>query len=84
MNTRRRLATNRTYISAIIKSLSGDSFSALVNGYRIRYAQKLMKEHPDMSITEIAAESGFSSRSAFYRNFKDITGMSPAQWKGNQ
>ena len=76
-----RLATNRTYISAIIKSLSGDSFSNLINSYRIRYAQKLMTEHPEMSITEIAAESGFSSRSAFYRNFKDITGQSPAEWK---
>ena len=76
-----RLATNRTYVSAIIKSLSGDSFSTLVNGYRVRYAQKLMQEHPKMSVTEIAEESGFSSRSAFYRNFKDITGLSPAEWK---
>ena len=76
-----RLATNRTYVSAIIKSLSGDSFSTLVNGYRVRHAQKLMQEHPEMSVTEIAEESGFSSRSAFYRNFKDITGLSPAEWK---
>ena len=76
-----RLATNRTYVSAIIKSLSGDSFSTLVNGYRVRYAQKLMQEHPKMSVTEIAEESGFSSRSAFYRNFKDMTGLSPAEWK---
>ena len=76
-----RLATNRTYISAIIKSLSGESFSNLINGYRVRYAQKLMKEHPEMSVTQIATESGFSSRSAFYRNFKEITGQSPADWK---
>ena len=76
-----RLATNRTYISAIIKSLSGENFSNMINGYRIRYAQKLMKEHPDMSVTEIATESGFSSRSAFYRNFKEMTGLSPAEWK---
>jgi len=76
-----RLATNRTYVSAIIKSLSGDSFSTLVNGYRVRHAQKLMQEHPEMSVTEIAEESGFSSRSAFYRNFKDMTGLSPAEWK---
>ncbi len=76
-----RLATNRTYISAIIKSLSGDNFSNLINGYRVRYAQKLMKEHPEMSISEIATESGFSSRSAFYRNFKDVTGLNPADWK---
>ena len=76
-----RLATNRTYISAIIKSLSGENFSNMINGYRVRYAQKLMKEHPDMSVTEIAEESGFSSRSAFYRNFKEMTGLSPAEWK---
>ncbi len=76
-----RLATNRTYISAIIKSLSGENFSNLINGYRIRYAQKLMKDHPYMSVTEIASESGFSSRSAFYRNFKEMTGLSPAEWK---
>ena len=76
-----RLATNRTYISAIIKSLSGENFSNMINGYRIRYAQKLMKDHPDMSVTDIATESGFSSRSAFYRNFKDMIGMSPAEWK---
>ena len=76
-----RLATNRTYISAIVKSLSGDNFSNMINGYRIRYAQKLMLEHPEKSVTEIAEESGFSSRSAFYRNFKEMTGMSPAEWK---
>ncbi|MBQ1886503.1 MAG: helix-turn-helix domain-containing protein [Bacteroidales bacterium] len=76
-----RLATNRTYVSAIIKSLSGENFSNLINSYRIRYAQKLMKEHPEMNITEIAEECGFSSRSAFYRNFKDITGQSPTEWK---
>lgn len=76
-----RLATNRTYISAIIKSLSGENFSNMINGYRVRYAQKLMKTHPDMSVTEIAEESGFSSRSAFYRNFKEMTGLSPTEWK---
>ena len=53
----------------------------MINGYRIRYAQKLMKDHPYMSVTEIASESGFSSRSAFYRNFKETTGLSPAEWK---
>lgn len=50
------------------------------NCYRIQYAQKLMKEHPQMSITEVAEESGFSSRSAFYRNFKKMTGENPSEW----
>lgn len=75
------LATNRTYISLIVNSYLGTSFSDLINGYRIEYAQKLMKEHPEMSHTEVAEESGFSSRTSFLRTFKAKTGLSPTEWK---
>ena len=75
------LATNRTYISLIVNSSLGTSFSDLINNYRIEYAQKLMTEHPEMSHTEVAEESGFSSRTSFLRTFKAKTGMSPTEWK---
>ena len=75
------LATNRTYISLIVNSSLGTSFSDLINNYRIEYAQKLMTEHPEMSHTDVAEESGFSSRTSFLRTFKAKTGMSPTEWK---
>ena len=75
------LATNRTYISLIVNSSLGTSFSDLINSYRIEYAKKLMTEHPEMSHTEVAEESGFSSRTSFLRTFKSKMGQSPTEWK---
>jgi AraC-like DNA-binding protein len=76
----RELASNRMYISTLLNSISGVNFTTLINGYRIKHAQQLMREHPDMLIDTVAEESGFSSRTAFFRNFKAQTGMTPKQW----
>ena len=78
------LATNKTYISLLVNKLSGSKFTDLVNGLRIRHAQQLMKEHPDMLLADIAEASGFSSRSAFFRNFKAQTGLTPMEWLKQQ
>ena len=78
------LATNKTYISLLVNNLSGTKFTDLVNGLRISHAQQLMLEHPDMLLADVADASGFSSRSAFFRNFKAQTGMTPMEWLESQ
>ena len=75
------LATNKTYVSLLLNNVSGGSFTDIVNGYRVRNAQLLMREHPEMLLDDVAADSGFSSYTSFYRNFKSITGMTPQEWK---
>ena len=77
------LATNKTYVSLLLNNMSGESFTSMIQRYRVRYAQRLMKEHPDMLLEDVASESGFSSYITFYRNFKTITGKTPQEWKGN-
>ena len=77
------LATNRTYTSILVNNLTGSGFSDFINGYRIRYAQKLMLEHQEMVHGDIAIASGFASRTAFLRTFKAKTGLSPTEWKNN-
>ncbi len=74
------LGTNTRYVSDCINDCTGGSFTDYVNGYRVRYAQELMKEHPGMPMSEVAGESGFSGESTFFRNFKAITGKTPTQW----
>ena len=39
------------------------------------------RTHVSMLLDDIAADSGFSSYTSFYRNFKSITGMIPQEWK---
>ncbi len=75
------LGTNQTYISAVVNGTTGQSFPQLINGYRIAFAQKLMKEKPDMPVNQVADESGFPNESTFLRNFKARTGLTPGQWK---
>lgn len=75
------LATNKTYVRAILNSLSGEKFTSMITRHRIEYAQRLMREHPDMFLDDVADESGFSSRATFFRNFKALTGMTPQEWK---
>ena len=77
------LATNKTYVSAILNNLSGERFTSLITRCRVEHAQRLMHEHPDMLLDHVADESGFSSRTTFFRSFKALTGMTPQEWKKN-
>jgi AraC-like DNA-binding protein len=57
----------------------GTSFSDYINGLRVDYAARLLEENPDLSINEVIIKSGFTSTSAFYRNFKKFKGITPTE-----
>ena len=46
----------------------------------IEQAQKLCAL-PDVSVREIAHLTGYQDFSTFYRNFKKLTGQSPAEYR---
>jgi len=75
-----RLGTNTKYISSSISAGAESSFYDYVNGYRIRYIQKVISEHPESRLSDVADAAGFSSETAFYRNFKALTGQTPSEW----
>ena len=72
-----RLHSNRNYIYHAINVEMGTSFSYYINGLRIDYASKLLEAQPDLSINDVMIKSGFTSSSAFYRNFKKFKGITP-------
>ena len=75
------LGSNRSAISACINSRRDCSFPQFVNGYRVAYAQELLRNQPDIKIAEVCVKSGFSSEASFYRIFKAVTGTTPTAWK---
>lgn len=75
------LGTNITYISACINGQAGMSFNDYVMTYRIRYAQRLMRENPGIKLQQVGEDAGFTNERTFYRSFKKITGLTPGQWK---
>ena len=78
---RQVLPLNRTYLSQLINTEYGCSFYQWVNGLRIKEAQRLMREQPEMTIEEVSKQSGFSYRRNFSRIFVDETGMTPSEWR---
>ena len=72
-------------LSIVINEITNDSFTSLLNKYRIDEAKKLLldENNPD-KIEDIYLKSGFNSRSTFNRVFKDFTGLTPKEFKSNQ
>jgi AraC-like DNA-binding protein len=58
----------------------GETFSSLLNGVRTELAERLVP-NPRRSLTEVAAELGFSELSAFSRWFRGQFGCSPEEWR---
>lgn len=76
-----RLHTNRNAVSACINSQRGCSFSQFISNYRVEHAKQLLRQHPDMKMTEVWMQSGFTTESSFFRAFKAATGLTPTEWK---
>jgi len=75
------LCTNTTYLSTFLNAEMNTTFPAFVTGYRIRYAQELMRKDPTMRLSQVAEESGFTNEKTFLRSFKASCGITPSEWK---
>jgi AraC-like DNA-binding protein len=66
----------------VIRNHAGTNFSGLLTKLRIQEARRLMLK-PDLTMTikEIAVEVGFNNPYSFYRQFKEVTGFSPSEFK---
>lgn len=79
------VGSNRTYVSACINRRSNFTFSQLVAQYRVEYAKTILLDPQYSSdheaLTQAMALSGFASDPTFYRVFKDLTGLTPLQFR---
>lgn len=75
------LHTNRTYLSAYIKTTYKMTFREWITSLRLEYAKNMLKEHPEINIQKLTESSGFLSRSNFIKLFSEKEGCTPAKWK---
>lgn len=71
---------SKFHFTRIFKQFMNMTFYEYLNQKRIKQATMLLKNN-DLSITEIALESGFNSISTFNRTFKVIHGRSPSSYR---
>jgi len=73
------IGTNTTYLSNTINRFFGCNLRQLINGYRIRYACRLL-ETGEYDVREVFSLSGFASQSVFYAAFSRELGVSPLRY----
>ncbi len=72
-------------LSWVINDKMNQSFSTLINRYRIEDVKKRLADGTknDSTILQMAFDSGFSTKTAFNRAFKKFTGLTPTQYRKN-
>ncbi|MFS5861445.1 helix-turn-helix domain-containing protein [Streptococcus agalactiae] len=77
-----RLNFNKNYLSNLIKTESGQTFTQLVNQRKLMKAQLLLKT-TQLPIQEIAISVGFSNKTYFYDKYKETFGHGPKEERKN-
>jgi len=68
-------------IGLITRKRYGQTFLNYVRDRQIHHAAELLRE-TDLSLEEIAAQSGFTNILTFRRNFKAVMGVNPSEYRG--
>ena len=67
--------------AAFAKGSPYKSLIEFLTDCRLPYAAKLLSSRPDLSIADVARESGFPSADTFGRNFKQKYALTPSQFR---
>ena len=79
----KKVKTNTTYLSKIIKTHKANSFNDYINNLRIEYALKRLKNDKkfrSFSVKSIALEIGYKTDNSFTKHFKSKTGLNPSYY----
>lgn len=70
-------------LSELINSCSKKNFQMFINEFRVKEFKKLLNSDKILhySILGLAKEAGFSSKSTFYKVFKQVEGVTPSEFK---
>lgn len=71
------------HLSQIINEMHGSNFFDFINKFRVEEVKRKIQDpnFQNYSLLGIALESGFNSKSAFNRVFKNLTGTTPSKFR---
>jgi AraC-like DNA-binding protein len=80
-DTAQQLGLSPHQLSELVNTRLGKGFSRYVREFRVAAAQEMLLKEPDTSVLAVGLNTGFSSQSNFYTAFREVTGMTPGQFR---
>ncbi|MGY2134255.1 helix-turn-helix domain-containing protein [Hymenobacter sp. HD11105] len=79
----RHLNLKTSAVSQLINTGLGQSFSEVVNGYRLEEVKRrlLTADAQRLTLLALALEAGFNSKATFNRVFKEKVGLTPKEYQ---
>lgn len=77
----REMGMARTNLFTKIKAITGETPNDFIISIRLKKGAYLLKNNPELNITEIAEKLGFSSARYFSKCFKDMYHISPLSYR---
>lgn len=78
-----KLGISAGYLSQIVNTITGDNFANYINNYRVEAVKEMISnsEYENYNLLAMGLESGFTSKTTFYKAFKKVTGQTPNEYK---
>lgn len=82
-NLAERLGYPSRKVSQVMNDSFNQNFFDFINTYRIREAERMLRESPDprLTVLEVMYACGFNSKSSFNTIFKNKTGLTPSAYR---
>ena len=71
-------------ISRAINLVTDKSFNEYINSYRVDYVCTTLLKETKKSLSDIAADAGFSSKATFNKVFKRLSGVTPSEYRSRK
>ena len=78
------LGIGRTLLHTKLKQILDLSTTEFINTIRLREAQKILIENPELTMAEVAYQVGFNDPNYFSRTFKKVFNLSPSDFRNEQ
>lgn len=77
----KRFGLSRSALCEAFQQRTGLPIHKYIAQKRIEKAQMLIRSRPELTLNQIAVQTGYEDDSTFYRNFLKNTGMSPSKYR---
>ena len=77
----REVYLSPAYLSRLFHDESGQTFLDAVTEARVEHACALLADRPDLSVSSVSREAGYSDPKYFARVFKSRTGRTPSEYR---
>lgn len=77
------IGISQTYLSRLFRKYGETSFNSYLVQCRMDNARKMLTEHPDIPLHQVAACVGYDDYAYFSKVFRQVTGISPSQYQSS-